>query len=354
MIAKKILIPRYTKIRDTYTINSFIGKGAFGGVYKARHKYLGIQALKIFHPGTIPKEQEGELFNEAYVLSKLTHENIVRVYEANTFDFNGNRYCYIAMEFIKGGTLANYLEQVVRLPIDLAIEIQKDICCGLMQLHKSEPPLVHRDVKPQNVMIDQKDNEIIAKVSDFGLAKHVDPITRITEAAGTLAYLPPEGFWDYETPASDVFSAGIIFYIMLTGISPFKMLTGCDSTKKSEIQAAIIASRNKKPEPPSKYNLDLDDEIDAIILKALESDIKKRYKDAEEFYDVINEYQLQKFKLPDENIKKALEMGRQYTSLTEAMKLLENAIIQYPKEKQRQLKEKYKGTLDNWRKGVIM
>ena len=354
MTAKRILIPRHTKIRDTYTIDSFLGEGAFGGVYKALHKYLGIQALKIFHPGSIPKEQEAELFNEAYVLSKLTHENVVRIYEANTFSFNSNRYCYIAMEFVKGGTLANYLEQAVRLPIDLAIEIQKNICCGLMQLHKSEPPLVHRDVKPQNVMLDQKDNKIIAKISDFGLAKHVDPITRVTEAAGTLAYLPPEGFWDYETPASDVFSAGIIFYIMLTGVSPFKMSTGYNSTKKNEIQAAIIASRNQKPGPPSKYNLDLDTEIDEIILKSLEVDIKKRYKDAEEFYNVINQYQLQRLKLPDENIKKALEMGKQYTTLGEAIRLLESAIAQHPKNKQRHLKEKYKETLDNWRKGVVM
>lgn len=354
MSVKRILVPRHTKIRDTYTIDSFLGEGAFGGVYKVRHKYLGIQALKIFHPGSIPKEQEAELFNEAYVLSKLTHENVVRVYEANTFDFDNNRYCYIAMEFVKGGTLADYLEQTVRLPIELAIQIQQDICCGLMQLHKSEPPLVHRDVKPQNVMIDRKDNKIIAKISDFGLAKHVDPITRITEAAGTLAYLPPEGFWDYETPASDVFSAGIIFYIMVAGVSPFTMPAGHNSTKKNEIQSAIISSRNQKPAPPSKYNLDLDAEIDEIILKALEVDIKNRYKDAEELYNALNQYQLQKIKLPDENIKKALEMGKQYRTLNEAIKLLENAIVQHPKDKQRQIKEKYKETLDNWRKGVIM
>jgi len=354
MIPKRILIPRHTKIRDTYTIDSLVGEGAFGGVYKARHKYLGIQALKIFHPGSIPKEQEAELFNEAYVLSKLTHENVVRVYEANTFDFNGNRYCYIAMELVKGGTLANYLEQAVRLSIDLTIDIQKDICCGLMQLHKSEPPLVHRDVKPQNVMLGQKDNKIVAKISDFGLAKHVDPITRVTEAAGTLAYLPPEGFWDYETPASDVFSAGIIFYIMLTGVPPFKMPTGYKSTKKNDIQTAVVASRNQKPNSPSNYNLDLDAEIDEIVLKSLEVDIKKRYENAEEFHNAIKRYQLQKFKLPNENIKKALEMGKQYISLGQAIKLLESAITQHPKSKQPQLKEKYKETLSNWRKGVVM
>lgn len=354
MTDKKILFPKHTKIRDTYTIDSFIGEGAFGAVYKVRHKYLGIQALKVFHPGSIPKQQEPELFNEAFILSKLTHENIVRVYEANTFELNAKRFCYIAMEFVQGGTLSGYLEQEVRIPIDTAIGIQKGICLGLGELHKAEPPLVHRDVKPQNIMLSKKNEIIAAKVSDFGLAKHVDPVTRITEAAGTLAYLPPEGFWDYETPASDVFSAGIIFYIMLTGVPPFKMTTGYKTTKKSEFQAALKASRNKQPQPPSKYNIDLQDEIDSIVLKALEPDINKRYKNAQEFYCAIDQYQKQKLQLPMDALKEALEKGKQYGSLREAIQLLENAIAQSPKEKQQYLKEKYKQTLSNWKKGVIM
>jgi len=354
MTVKRILIPQYTKIRETYSINNLLGEGAFGGVYKARHKYLGIQALKIFHPESIPKEQEPQLFNEAYILSKITHDNVVRVYEANTFEYQSNRYCYIAMEFIKGGTLARYIESQVRLPIDIAIKIQKDICCGLSRLHNAEPPLVHRDVKPQNIMLSFEKNRIIAKVSDFGLAKHVDPITRVTEAAGTLAYLPPEGFWDYETPASDVFSAGIILYMMVTGVYPYKMPTGYNSTKKSEIKKAIIASRNKKPDPPSKYNSDLDNEFDAIILKALDPEMKKRYANAEEFCNAIDRYENLKMKIPNENIEKALKLGKQFHKLGEAIRLLEDAIAQQPKERQLYLKEKYKETLKNWKRGVMM
>jgi serine/threonine-protein kinase len=354
MIDKKILIPKHTKIRDTYTVDSFLGDGAFGAVYKVRHKYLGLQAIKVFHPGSIPKQQEPELFNEAFILSKLTHENIVRVYEANVFELNKNRFCYIAMEFVQGGTLSEYLEHETRIPIDLAVDIQKDICRGLAQLHKSNPPLVHRDVKPQNVMLSRTDKSITAKVSDFGLAKHVDPITRVTEAAGTLAYLPPEGFWDYETSASDVFSAGIIFYIMLAGVPPFKMPRGYNTTKKSELQAAIKASRNRIPDPPSKYNIELQDQINDVVLKALEPDIKRRYKDAQEFYSAIEQYQNQKNQIVDEGIKNALELGKQYNSLKEAIKLLESAISKASLDKQRFLKEKYKHTLDTWKKGVIM
>lgn len=354
MMNARLLIPKHTKIRDTYTIDSLLGEGAFGSVYKARHKYLGMQALKIFHPGAIPKEQEAELFNEAFILSKLTHENIVRVYEANTFDFYNKRYCYIAMELIQGGTLAEYIEQQTRLSLELAIGIEKDICRGLAQLHKAEPPLIHRDVKPQNIMLVKNGDKITAKVSDFGLAKHVDPVTRMTEAAGTLAYLPPEGFWDYETPASDVFSAGIIFYIMLTGISPFKMPSGYKTAKKSDLQNAIKISRNKKPDPPTKYNLDLEPELNEIVLKALEPNIKNRYKNADEFYYRIDQYRAKRAPLNIEEIKKALELGKQYKSLKDAIALLEKVIVQQPEEGQRQLKEKYKDTLLNWKKGIIM
>jgi serine/threonine protein kinase len=353
MSIKRILFPKYVIIRDTYTIDNFLGEGAFGSVYRVRHKYLGMQALKIFHPGIIPLEQESELFNEAYILSKITHENVVRVYEANTFEYEGNRYCYIAMEYIKDGTLSNYIEKRVRLPIDAAIDIQRGICCGLAQLHKLEPPLIHRDVKPQNVMINIA-NGIIAKISDFGLTKHVDPVTRMTDAAGTLAYLPPEGFWNYETPASDVFSAGIIFYMMLTGVPPFKMPAAPKDTKKDEMKTAIIASRNKKPEPPSEFNLDLDDEISDIVLKALDPEINQRYQDAEKFLNAIDQYQRKRNNLSDENVKKALEMGKQYVNLKIAIDLLEKAIAQCPGDKQRELKEKYNKTLNNWKKGVVM
>lgn len=354
MTIKRILIPKHTKIRDTYTIDRFLGEGAFGSVYKVRHKYLGIQALKIFHPGSISKEQEPILFNEAYILSRITHDNVVRVYEANTFDFDGNRYCYIAMEYVEGGTLAEYLETAIKLSIDTAIKLQKDICGGLSKLHNAEPPLVHRDVKPQNIMLSTKNNDLVAKVSDFGLARHVDPVTRITEAAGTLAYLPPEGFWDYESPASDVFSSGIIFYTMVTGIPPYKMPIGYQATKKNEIKAAIKASRNKKPAPPSTFNSDLDSEIDEIILKALEPDIKNRFATAKELCDAIEKYELQKIRIPDEDIQKALQLGKQYTKLADAIKLMEDSIARQPRERQNLLKEKYAEILNNWKKGVVM
>jgi len=355
MVEKLLRIPKYTQIRDTYTIINYLGEGAFGGVYQVRHKYLGLQALKIFHPGSIAAEQEAELFSEAYMLSKFTHKNIVRVYEANTFELNNCKYFYIAMEYVNGGTLAEFLENKGLLSEETVLRIQKDICCGLALAHQIDPPVVHRDIKPQNIMLSiDKQGNLTAKVSDFGLAKHVDPLSRITRAAGTLAFMPPEGFWDYETPASDVFSAGIIFYMMLTSVPPYQMPEGCQTTKRQEIQAAIRISRNKIPNPPSKYNLSLNKALDPVVLRALEPDTKKRYRNAGEFLDAIENYAKEKERILDVQIQQALRLGVQYATLKEAVAILEEIIAKQSEEKKRVLMEKYSKVLKSWKQGVIM
>jgi serine/threonine-protein kinase len=355
MVEKKLQIPKYTEIRDTYTITGFLGEGAFGGVYQVRHKYLGLQALKVFHPGSIAAEQEFELFSEAYLLSKFTHPNIVRVYEANTFNLNGTKYSYIAMEYVNGGTLSDFLNGKGCLSPEVAFGIQKDICRGLALAHQMDPPVVHRDIKPQNIMLSiEKPEKLVAKVSDFGLAKHVDPLTRVAKGAGTLAFMPPEGFWDYETPASDVFSAGIIFYMMLTGIPPYEIPAGCHSTKQQEIQAVIKSSRNKIPNPPSKYNLTLDKALDPIVLRALEPDIKKRYKTAMEFLNTIERYILEKEKVLNLEIQRALRLGTQYATLKDAISVLDSLISKQSEEAKKKLTEKYTKVLKSWKQGMIM
>ena len=349
----KQLLPAHTVIRDTYTIAEYLGEGAFGAVYKVRHKYLGIQALKVFHPGSIPVEHESELFNEAFILSKLTNEHIVRVYEANTFSLNLKRYCYIAMEFIKDGTLDDFIKKNVRISIDQALEIQRQICLGLSAAHRLQPPVVHRDVKPQNILVSVQDGNLIVKVSDFGQAKHVDPITRITEAAGTIAYLPPEGFWNYESAASDVYSAGIIFYILLTGVAPFPMPSGYRQEEK-EIERAVKASRNRTPDPPSKFNNIIDAKLDRLVLKALDPNIKSRYANAVEFYDVISHYQLEHKVQLDSEIDEAIMLGKQFKTLNIAIQKLEHAISQRPANEQKILNDRFKDTLNNWKKGMAL
>lgn len=346
-------LPRFLQIRDTYTIDTFVGAGAFGSVYKVRHKYLGIQALKIFHAGSILAEKEAELFNEAFILSQISQENVVRVFEANAFRHDTHRFYYIATEFVNGPTLAQYLGNKVRLSMTEALRLQKDICRGLAQAHKMSPPVVHRDVKPHNILMVVKEGAVSAKVADFGLAQHVDPDTRLITAGGTLAYMPPEGFWNYESPASDVFSAGIIFYLMLTGVSPFVMPAET-YTQKVQAEAAIKASRSKVPPPPSSFNESLDKAIDEIVLKALAVNMSERYQNADEFLQAIIAYESDKGHALKKDIDKALNLGRQYATLSEAVATLEGVIAKQSPEMQAQLREDYREVLSGWKKGIMM
>ena len=236
--------------------------------------------------------------------------------------------------------LAQYIESQVRLSVKEALSLQKDICRGLAQAHKMTPPVVHRDIKPNNILLLLHEGKFSAKVGDFGLAKHVDSETRLITAGGTLAYMPPEGFWNYQSSASDVFSAGIVFYMMLTGVPPYVMPDET-YTQKAVAEAAIQASRNKIPPPPSSFNSDLDKEIDKIVLKALAIDMKDRYQDAGEFLDAITSYEKSSSDGLYEVISQAMSLGKQYATLSKAVEILEEAISKQSSEKKSELLLKY-------------
>jgi len=279
---------RGTVLKDTYTVDAYLGAGAYGDVYKVRHRYLGMQAFKILKPNVF--ENETEIFNEAFLLSKLTHDNVVRVYEANTFSYGDRTETYIAMEYVNGGSLDVILKQFIRLQPAHAVSIQMGICRGLWEAHKLTPPIIHRDIKPHNILLKVEGERLIPKVSDFGVARLANPDTKMTDVAGTLAFLPPEGFWDYQLPASDVFSAGIVFYFMLTGVAPFPLPRTQDLSTLTKIKEAIRKSRLSKPPPPSRYNRAIKGELDELVGKSLRESPKDRYSDAGEFLKALREY----------------------------------------------------------------
>jgi len=359
------IFEEYCVINKTYTVCELIGSGTFGEVYKVRHKKLGQQALKIFYQGVINKSSEVDLFNEAYLLTKFTHKNIVRVYDANEFQHLGKKYYYIAMEYINGNTLANYLEENKNISVDESIKFITDICQGLRQVHKLNPPLVHRDIKPQNILLQKEGNTIVAKVSDFGIAKHLDPVTQVTDAAGTVAFMPPEVASNYENTSSDIYSLGIIFYMMLTGKFPFEIPTS-DARQNTlkDIHQLVFHAKRDIPATPSSHNARLSKEIDKIVLKMLNPDEDKRYKDAENLLNALSKYNLQNQRRDDDvikqldpeiikNIEQSLKLGRQYSTLLKAITMMETAIIMVPLEKRSKVKRKYQTILENWKKGII-
>ncbi|MCD6565585.1 MAG: AAA family ATPase [Bacteroidales bacterium] len=278
-------------LKDTYEVDCYIGSGVFGEVYRVRHKYLGLQALKLIKPGMIDQNSISNYIAEAQILSKLTHPNIVRVFETNKYNSNIGELIYIVMEYVSGESLEQLLKRKIRIGIPIALSIQRDLCAGLSFAHKQDPAAIHRDIKPQNILLSYDTSIPTGKVSDFGLAGIADPVSGTISSAGTLTYLPPEGFWNYHTSASDVFSAGIILYQMITGSLPWVYdFTEINSDPKS-METAVIKARKTHPQKPSRINELSNRYLDEIILTALEEDPVKRYKDASEFLSALLDYE---------------------------------------------------------------
>jgi len=278
-------------LKDTYEVDCYIGSGAFGEVYRVRHKYLGLQALKLIKPDIISQNSILSFISEAQILSILTHPNIVRVFETNKYYSRIGELIYIAMEYVSGESLEQLLRRKIRIGIPIALSIQRDLCAGLSFAHKQDPAIIHRDIKPQNILLSYDTSIPTGKVSDFGLAGVADPVSGTINSAGTLTYLPPEGFWNYHTSASDVFSAGIILYQMITGVLPWEYdFTEINNDQKSK-ETAVIKARKTQPQKPSKINELSNRYLDKIILTALEEDPVKRYKDASEFLSALLDYE---------------------------------------------------------------
>jgi serine/threonine-protein kinase len=278
-------------IRETYEVDRFIGSGAFAEVYRVKHKFLGLQALKVLRPESIKNVDISSFISEATILSHLTHPNIVRVFDANTFIKQSKELAFISMEYVSGESLYQLLRRSIRPKIPLALSIQRDICSGLSLAHRQAPPVVHRDVKPQNIMLSYDSSPPTAKVSDFGLAKVVDPKSRLVDSAGTMIYFAPEDFLGYHTPASDVFSAGIILYQMVAGVPPWSYEFCGTESDSQQMEKIIEQGRKKKLERPSLYNDLCDKSLDEIILRSIAEKPADRYNDATEFLNAVTGYQ---------------------------------------------------------------
>jgi len=283
---KNHLLKRNDVVNNTYTVQFFIGEGAFGEVYKVKHKFLGSQVLKLLKDDYVKKVNINDLIAEAKILSKLTHSNIVRVFNANSFKKNNKEYYFITMGFVSGETLNDFIQREKYIKIDKAISIGMDLLRGLKTAHAQKKPIIHRDICPDNVLLSYSKEKPIALLSDFGLAKALDSATYLESSAGRYIYFAPECFWGVYLPTSDVFSAAIIFYTLITGEIPWKYnLTNIDNPE--EIETVITKARKIPIKRPSFYNEDCLPELDEIIMKALELNLEKRYKNAVELYDAL-------------------------------------------------------------------
>lgn len=259
-------------IRDgDYVVEKLVGTGFFAEVWRVKHRILGRQALKIFNtPGTL--DEIKAMFEEARLLTKFGHRNIIRVFDAGYHETREGTRGFFTMEYLAGGSLEQFrLRHRERLvPVAVAVNILRQACLGLRLAHASKPPLVHRDIKPQNILIDEDEEGLRVCVTDFGLAKNVNPIMLKASTRGTPCYRAPECFTDPQAAscAADVWSLGLTLYLMLTDFFPYSR-GDVDEVSYRDFQKPLVKA--------SHFNGGVDETLDAIIARALAIDPEKRY-----------------------------------------------------------------------------
>lgn len=260
-----------------YILDSVIGEGAIGIVFKASHKDLGrTVAIKVLNPRYRDDPDLLQIFRtEARAASLLEHPHLARVYD---YGQEPDGLVYIVMEFLSGYTLGSVLRARRKLTEARAVEIMVQACGALAAAHDRE--IVHRDVKPDNiVLVPAQDDEgqpmEIAKVCDFGIAAlgSSAPLEE-DHAAGTPEYMAPEQSTGGSiTPAADVYACGVVLYEMLTGEVPFT---------SDQAFRILMKHRTEAPRPPATLTPGLNRALEAIVLRCLEKQPEKRYRSARE------------------------------------------------------------------------
>jgi len=260
---------------ERYVIIEELGRGGMGSVYKVLDKELGEKvALKLLKPEIAADERMIERFrNELKFARKITHKNVCRMYDLS----KEKRTPFITMEYVSGEDLKTSLRRMGLLSVAKTTYIAKQVCDGLAEAHKLG--VIHRDLKPQNIMIDKQGN---AHIMDFGIARSVKAkgVTTSGMMIGTPDYMSPEQVEGKDVDhRADIYAMGVILYEMVTGNTPFQGETAV---------SIALAHTREKPRDPREINSQIPYELSRMILKCMEKNRDYRYQKIEELYQELD------------------------------------------------------------------
>ncbi len=253
-----------------YEVIEELGSGGMGKVYRVEDTKIKEEvALKILRPEFILDKRNVERFsNELKMARRISHKNVCRMYH---FGEEQGLY-FITMEYVEGEDLKRTMRRVGPLGGGKAVFIAKQVCCGLEEAHGLG--VIHRDLKPQNIMIDKEGN---VRIMDFGIAKFLksEGITASGAMIGTPEYMSPEQVQGEDVdPRSDIYSLGIILYEMVTGRVPFEG----DTTLSVALKHRTETAKN-----PREFNEHIPIDLSSAIMKCLEKNMERRYQKAGDF-----------------------------------------------------------------------
>jgi serine/threonine protein kinase len=276
-------MPGSQMILDKYRLEALIGRGRMGKVYRAtqvilkREVAVKVLSTQFFHNPTAV----GRFRTEALAVAKLDHPNIIKLYDYGTLPMGG---AYMAMKLLKGHPLAQEMAFVRPMPFMRILRVMQSICAGISVAHENH--VVHCDLRPDNIMLENVDGQELIQIVDFGIAQLREISNSGTlysvhtgAAEGAPSYMSPEqclGEKLYYT--SDIYSLGVMLYEMLTGVVPFDSPIGAD-----------VALQHIKTPPPlaSQRRSYVTPELDQIVTKAMAKLPKHRFQSAREFFESL-------------------------------------------------------------------
>jgi calcium-dependent protein kinase len=247
-------------ITKDYTFGKNLGSGSFGTVRQALHKLTNqIRAVKILKKA---EQDDEKFFLEVDILARLTHPNIMQIYEF----YDDQTNFYIVSEFCSGGELFDKISEKGIFSEKEAVHILKQILSAICYSHQNN--VVHRDLKPENILLDDKSKEPIIKLIDWGGARYFSKNKKMTKISGTPYYIAPEVLNEVYDERCDIWSCGVILYILLCGYPPF------NGDTDTEIMKAVKIG---KYDFPSEEWGSISKEAKELVSNMLKYDPKKRF-----------------------------------------------------------------------------
>jgi len=280
-------LARGTTFADRYEFMEELGKGGMGKVYKVFDTRIKEEvALKLLKPEISDDEKTIERFtNELKFSRKIVHKNVCRMYDLG--EEEGAHY--ITMEYVPGEDLKSFIRRAAPLSIGKSVSIARQICEGLSEAHSVG--VVHRDLKPGNIMIDKDGN---ARIMDFGIARSLkaEGITSVGVIIGTPEYMSPEQVEEKATDQrSDIYSLGVILYEMMTGRVPFEGDTSL---------SIVLKHKTEIPKDPRELSALIPETISHMILRCMEKKKEDRYQSVNELLNELDQINIDDTQVKEE------------------------------------------------------